>query len=387
MYATTAYLYQQLTRVLLIDTGGGETFTYRYDPVYAKKLTINKDIDNVILFEFINQEEKPVNITGSTFVFRSIDTTGTKVLIDKEMVILNGPTGRAKVTLTAQELLAIQAQPASYSITRASGNLLEAVFTNAQAGARAPVDIVNSVLPQFVPSSPCIIPTLELTSQMQSYDGAAFSQWPGFGLGAGFGTGAGYYNTRSDTEYFSSYIEPRGALTTIQLTLVGYTGTIKVQGAENYQSIWYNVTESELFLNATRTVYLNVVGWHPLLRLAFNNSVFATPTPVGPGYPAQAVAYCNDGEVTNIEILEAGSGYLAPPLISIIGNGAGARAVSVINANGQVVDIIITDPGAGYWPVPRLALGNPAYAPPVPADQQGAVVSITTGFAVDVYYR
>jgi hypothetical protein len=134
-------------------------------------------------------------------------------------------------------------------------------------------------------------------------------------------------------------------------------------------------------------VYLNVLGWHPLLRLAFNNSVFATPTPVGPGYPAQAVAYCNDGEVTNIEILEAGSGYLAPPLISIIGNGAGARAVSVINANGQVVDIIITDPGAGYWPVPRLALGNPAYAPPVPADQQGAVVSITTGFAVDVYYR
>ena len=80
MYSTQAYIYQQITRVLLIDTGAGETFTYRYDPVYAKRLTINKGVDNVLLFEFINQEEKPVNITGSSFVFRTIDQKGTKLL-------------------------------------------------------------------------------------------------------------------------------------------------------------------------------------------------------------------------------------------------------------------------------------------------------------------
>jgi hypothetical protein len=67
MYSTQVYLYQQLTRVLLMDTGGGETFIYRYDPVYAKRLTINKGVDNVLLFEFVNQEQKPVNITGSGY--------------------------------------------------------------------------------------------------------------------------------------------------------------------------------------------------------------------------------------------------------------------------------------------------------------------------------
>ena len=36
MYSTTAYLYQQKTKVLLIDTGGGY-FSMRYNPVYAKK--------------------------------------------------------------------------------------------------------------------------------------------------------------------------------------------------------------------------------------------------------------------------------------------------------------------------------------------------------------
>jgi hypothetical protein len=387
MYSTTVYLYQQLTRVLLIDTGGGETFTYRYDPVYAKKLTINKDVDNVILFEFVNQEEKPVNITGSTFVFRAINTTGTELLIDKEMVILNGPTGRAKVTLTADELITIQAQPASYSISRASGNLLEAVFTNAQAGARAPVDIVNSVMPQFVPSNPCSIPDLELTSQNQSYDGASFSQWPGWGQGQGWGQGSAFYNSLSDTEYFSSHIVPRGPLTTIQLTLIGFTGTIKVQGAETYQSLWYNVTESETYYNETRTVYLNVVGWHPLLRLAFNNSVFATPSPRGPGYPAIACAYCNNGQVTSIQVLQGGKGYLAPPKINIIGNGAGATAVGIINDSGEVIGIDVVTPGSGYWPVPQLIMGNPAYASPVPSSQNGAVVAISTGYVVDIYYR
>jgi hypothetical protein len=93
MYSTQAYVYQQIARVLLMDTGAGETFIYRYDPVYAKRLTINKGVDNVLLFEFINQQEKPVNITGSTFVFRVINTESDALLIQEPMVTLNAATG------------------------------------------------------------------------------------------------------------------------------------------------------------------------------------------------------------------------------------------------------------------------------------------------------
>ena len=112
MYSTQLYLYQQITQVLSIDTVDGPSFSYRYNPVYAKVLTINKGIDNVLLFEFINQNEKPVNITGSNFVFRVIDTEGINVLLEQPMVILNAATGRAKVTLMASQLLEILAQPA-----------------------------------------------------------------------------------------------------------------------------------------------------------------------------------------------------------------------------------------------------------------------------------
>ena len=381
MYSTQAYVYQQITQVLLIDTAAGETFTYRYDPVYAKRLTINKGVDNVLLFEFINQQEKPVNITGSTFVFRVLNTDSDEILIQEAMVILNAATGRAKVTLTSERLLEVLAQPARYSISRTSGNLTEAVFVDAQAGARAPVDIVDSVLPEHVPSAPLTIPTTRISAQL-SYDGGAWSQYPISPL-TGQPTGENYiFNTLANTEYFSSFIEPTSAVTTIQMTLVGYTGTIKAQAAENYQSIFYNVTPSTTYLNETRTIYMNIVGWFPLLRLCFNNSIFGVPDQ--PSSPALAVATVTDGVVTGINITNGGSGYLAPPRIVIVGNGSGARATATINNTGVVTGITITNGGAGYWPLPNVGPNVPAPANPA---NLGAAVLITTGYVVDLLYR
>jgi hypothetical protein len=381
MYSTQAYIYQQITQVLLIDTGAGETFTYRYDPVYAKPLTINKGVDNVLLFEFINQQEKPVNITGNTFLFRVISTDGDELLLEKPMVTLNAATGRAKVTLLGSELLEVLAQPANYTIQRSSGNLTEAVFTNAQAGASAPVNIVDSILPQHVPSAPLTIPTTKISAQL-SYDGGAWSQFPVTPL-TGNPSGANFiFNTVANTEYFSSFIEPQSAVTTVQMTLDGYTGTIKAQAAENYQSLFYNVTESTTYYNETRTIYMNIIGWHPLLRLCFNNSIFGVPDQ--PSSPALAVATVEDGVVTAINITNGGSGYLAPPRIVIIGNGSGAIATATINDTGVVTGITVTNGGSGYWPLPSLGPNVPAPANPA---NLGAAVMITTGFVVDILYR
>ena len=383
MYSTTAYLYQQITRVLLIDTADGETFTYRYDPVYAKQLTINKGVDNVLLFEFINQEQKPVNITGSTFLFRVINTAGSTLLIQKPMVTLNAPLGRAKVTLTGPELLELLAEPASYSITRSSGNLTEAVFTNAQSGARAPLNVVDSVLPQFIPSIPLTIPTVKLSAQ-GSADGTSFQNYPGEDwYWGGNPNGANYWNSFLNTEYYSSFINPQNAITTIQMTLDGYTGTIKAQAAQDYEAVPYNVTESTTYYNHTGTIYLNVIGWYPLLRLCLNNSIFAVPDQ--PGVPAQAYATCANGIVQSITVQNQGSGYLAPPKINIIGDGAGATAVATLGTNGSIAGITVTNGGSGYWLVPNAGINTPYY--PVAPSGQGAMVIISTGYIVDLFYR
>ena len=393
MYSTTAYLYQQITRVLLIDTSGA-FFVARYDPVYAKKLTINKGVDNVLLFQFINQEQKPVDVTGSSFLFRLISTEGTELLYQQQMVILNAPLGRVKVTIPAADTLEILAQPADYSIAVTSGNLTTAVFVDAQAGARAPVDIVNSVLPQYVPSIPLTIPTVKLSAQ-GSADGTGFQNYPSENwYWAGNPNGANYWNSFLNTEYYSSFIKPQNSITTIQMTLDGYTGTIKAQAAEDYLAIPYNVpvgptidnpsaSESITYYNYTGTIYVNVIGWYPLMRLCFNNSVFATPG--GQGVPASAYATCENGVVTSISIQNAGKGYLAPPKINIIGDGAGATAEATIDDQGSISSITVTNGGSGYWLVPNAGINTPYY--PVAPNQQGAMVLISTGYVVDLSYR
>ena len=396
MYSTQAYLYQQKTQVLLLLDNCGQYFTLRYNPVYAKKLTLNLGVDNTLLFSFINPEEKPVNITGATFIFRLLNQNGTTILHEQEMQILHAATGQAKVAIPAADLLEIQAQPASYSITCLRGGLNQPVFVDANAGARGDVDIVSAVFPRFVPSTPLTIPTTKLSAQT-SIDGANTENWPDWG-GNPYWNGAGngaYWNTYNNTEFYSSFIEPRSALTTIQMDLVGYTGTIKAQWAENYESIWRNITESTTYFDETRTIHMNVEGWFPLLRLCFNNSIFATPTP--PGIPAIAYAACTDGVLTSITIQNGGSGYIAPPKINILGDGAGASARAIMSNTypsghpqagigyGLVESIEIISGGSGYWPNPAGQFGPTNY--PVPPANQGAFVAISTGYVENILYR
>lgn len=383
MYSTTAYLYQQRTQVLLLDSSG-QYFTMRYNPVYAKRLTLNLGVDNVLLFSFVNQDEKPVNVNGCTFTFRITNTAGTVILLQAPMTILNGATGQVKVSIPAEDTLEIIAQPASYSITVQSGNLNQAVFTNAQSGARAPIDLVNSVFPQFIPSVPLTIPTTSLSSQT-SFDGGSYQQYPGWAGNWFYGGNGSWYNQNSNlnTEFYSSFIEPRNYITTIQMDLIGYTGTIKAQFAQNYESIWHNVTESTTYYNETRTIYMNVVGWYPLLRLCFNNSLAATPTP--PGIPAIAYAICNGGVLTDVVVTNGGYGYLAPPQVDIVGDGSGAVVESILGDGGTVTGFNIINGGSGYWPIPSGGVNPAAY--PVPPAQQGAFPIISTGYITNILYR
>jgi hypothetical protein len=386
MYSTQVYLYQQLTRVLLMDTGGGETFIYRYDPVYAKRLTINKGVDNVLLFEFINQQEKPVNITGSTFLFRVINTASNELLLQKPMTILSGATGRAKVEFDGSELLQVLAQPASYSIqrTQPGGGYSDAVFVDAQAGARAPIDIVDSVLPQYVPSAPLTIPNTELSNQF-SYEGVGLENYAASPYWQGNPNGSNNWNSWVNPQFYSSFIEPRSAVTTIQMDLVGYTGTIKAQAADNYQSVFYNISESETYLNQTRTIHWTIQGWYPIVRLAFDSSLFSVPFYQNQ-VPATAVAFVEDGVITSVLMQNNGSGYAAPPKVNIVGNGAGARARAIWSPEtGAVTGIEVLDGGSGYWRIPNATLTTGQY--PVSPQNQGALVIISTGYVENLLYR
>lgn len=259
MYITTAYLYQQIQKVLLIDVSGAY-FDARWDPVYAKNLTLNLGVDNVILFQFQNQDQKPVNISGITFTFRIISQNGEDLLFAKELVPLSAATGRAKVTITAEETNWVMPQPANYSIEMSSGVLDQAVFTDDQAGARGTINIVDSIFPAFMASQILTIPTAQQGNRI-------FSQ----------------SNTTVVTAYSSTLTTDGSPLTTFQLDTENYTGNIQVQAATDataYTVEWYNVDLQDLktgnivgnltFDHSVERVAFNVGGYHPYIRLQFN---------------------------------------------------------------------------------------------------------------------
>jgi hypothetical protein len=127
---------------------------------------------------------------------------------------------------------------------------------------------------------------------------------------------------------------------------------------------------------------MNIMGWHPILRLCFNNSIFAVPDQ--PGTPAIAYAITENGVVTSINVINGGSGYLAPPKINIIGDGSGATAVATISG-GVVDNIEVTNGGSGYWYLPNAGMGAGLY--PNAPNQTGAAVLISTGYVIDLLYR
>jgi hypothetical protein len=356
MYSTTVYLYQQKIRALLVDTNG-QYFTARYEPVYAQTLTVNKGVDNALLFEFINQDQKPVNITGSSFVFRLLNQAGDELLVEKNMEILSATTGRVKVVLSSQDIDGIVAQPASYSIERSQGNYRQAVFTDANAGARGVCVVVDSVLPEFVPSGQLTIPDIYGKNQLVS---PAPTDWPDWALTPQ------PINAIRLTEFYSSYIPYTGKnITTVKMDLVHYTGTLKLQAADTYQSTWYDVTESRQYFDRTETVYFNAVGYYPLLRVALNNSI---------GAGASATATVVDGVVTGIQVTNPGQDYVAAPYVQILGNGAGATARANLGSGGTVSSIDVVTGGSGYLPLQYQGL-------------TAATVLITTGIVENIQYR
>ena len=362
MYSTQIYIYQQIQRVLVLDSSGAY-FDRRWDPVYAKKLTINKGVDNVILFEFVNQDQKPVNITGSELRFKLINLAGTAQLIEKDMVIINAQYGRAKVTLTSAETTEFPPEPSSYSIERASGNLVEAVFVDAQAQGRGDVDIVDSVKPAFVPSQLVTIPNIYGPEAF--LDPVFSANYPDWALNPP----GPYGNVYNDSQRFSSHVNSNGtSLTTFQMEMDHFTGNVKAQGAQTYESVWVDVTEQQSYYNKTGTDYINVLGYHPLLRLVADQWPGTEQVQL-----ATATAYGANGVITSITVTQSGYGYLAPPRVNIIGLGAGAVAEAEIEGN-SVSAINVINGGQGY-------VSNPQQS------NQIAAVSLNRGAIVSILVR
>ena len=219
-------------------------------PQYAKPLTLHRGVDNQIQFQFLNQEQKPVDITGKTITCRVLNADGTAVLINKALTLQLPLTGICALQLNAAEVEDIPAQKAYYSLEIPVGSFDYPVFVDQNAGARGDMNIVDSVLPSFVPSANITIPTgqpFPNLDQNNSVDNALPNA-----------------NT-----YYSSVINTEdNPILTIQTSYVEFNGDVTVLGSTQPDTEWYPIT-TDTYANTTDTYGYTIRGFHPFVKMQF----------------------------------------------------------------------------------------------------------------------
>jgi len=219
-------------------------------PQYAKPLTLHRGVDNQIQFQFLNQEQKPVDITGKTITCRILNADGTSVLINKALTPQLPLTGICALELNAAEIEDIPAQKAYYSLEIPVGSFDYPVFVDQNAGARGDMNIVDSVLPSFVPSANITIPTGQPFPNLDQNNSVANA-------------------LPNANTYYSSVINTQdNPILTIQTSYVEFNGDVIVSGSTQPDTEWYPIT-TDTYANATDTFGYTIVGFHPFVRMEF----------------------------------------------------------------------------------------------------------------------
>jgi hypothetical protein len=216
-------------------------------PVYAKPLTLHKGVDNQLQFQFLNQEQKPVDITGKSITCRILNYEGNQILLQKALTLQLPATGICALILNAADLENIEAQKCYYTLEIPVNDFDFPVFVDQNAGARGILNIVNSVLPNFVPSYEITIPT-----------GQAFPNTT---------------NNSNTLTYFSSVLSTNdNPILTIQTEYIEYYGNTVIQGSSLGDADWYDIVTTDEVANNTQTVGYVIQGFHPYIRMSFTSN-------------------------------------------------------------------------------------------------------------------
>jgi len=216
-------------------------------PQYAKPLTLHKGVDNRIQFQFLNQEQKPVDVTGKSITCRILNNDGAEVLISKTLDLDYALTGITSLNLTAAEIENINPQKAYYSLEIPYGAFDYPVFVDQNAGARGDMNIVDSVLPSFVPSANITIPT------GQPFPNVSVNNNP----------------LPNANTYYSSVINTEdNPILTIQTKYENYNGDVTILGSTLVDSEWYPIA-THTYANTSNTYGYTIKGYHPYVKMQF----------------------------------------------------------------------------------------------------------------------
>ena len=234
MLKTTTYLVEQVHSVVYSPSGSTPN---RNMTMYARNLKVYKGADNPIVIEIKNNDQKPVDITGKTFVFNILDQDERKTLISRTGTTVNASKGKVKFTISESDLLNVSGQFLNYSILETTSGTRGAIFVDDQYGALGNIEVIDGPYTEFRESKTINLP-----------------------------------NTNPQSVEAYPQLNQNSALHTAQLYLTNFTGKIKVEASlapvsELDADEYFTVLEKQ-YTNESTNQYFNFNGVYSHVRFS-----------------------------------------------------------------------------------------------------------------------
>jgi hypothetical protein len=290
MLKCPVYLYTNLFDVVLdLDQN-----TRTYNIMYQRDLKIQKGLQNKIQFQFKNSDQKRLTINNDTYVFSMFDAVDRRLLVEKQIEILDdGATattrGLGLLTLKESDTLNLPKGYYKFSVKRYnSDGSYEPAYANTYYSVNGTLEILEDVFPVLQPSQ-------EVTNFQPIYNIDPGAQWFEFYSG----------NLRAHPEFKSGIAQH-----TMAFYLNKFKGIIKIQGSqENSVDTFSNFALINTIRYNTATTglrYTNFTGLWSFVRIIFipdtsgqyNSQNFLSPSM--PGNPTPGVSFYPNGKLDKL---------------------------------------------------------------------------------------
>ena len=337
--------------------------------VYSRPLKTYRGIKNPLQMQLKDSDQKPVDITGKTFVFNILNPSSHILMLSKQGTIENAKQGKVNFILTDNDLRNIDANMYTYSVYEVEGgdSISMIKVTDRGSGYTGEPSVT------ITGGSPSI--AAEATAQIynsveeinfaaeNSSRGSGYTPTPIVTISSSVGTGAKAVAVidTTDANIGEIIVTDKGtgytSASDINVTISGGGGT----GAT------FSVTTD---------------SYNRISDIAVNNggSGFSAPDidiMGGGGTDAAARATVNNaGEISDIIITNSGSGYTSKPSVTIREGSNSSAMASVATEIGSLRLIEITNGGSGYESVPSITIGGRGARAKAILNTSGGVASI-----------
>ena len=221
--------------------------------MYQRDLTVQKGIKNQIRIQFKNSDQKRISIsTTQTFVFSMFDAINQRLIIEKELMVLDETTstkGMALLTLSESDTLDLDKSSYTYSVKLldTDGSYAPA-YSNTYYGVNGTLHLSNDIYPVLKDSTTVVsfLPTYNASTHLYEHKSGNIYAYP-------------EYNGNT-------------ALHTLAMYMTAYKGTVLIQAtldnAPTGDGSYYTIS-TKAYDSYTGVDYANFNGVYTYIRIVY----------------------------------------------------------------------------------------------------------------------